>query len=93
LPDVPTYAELGMPECNGMAWYGLVYPAKTPDAIVQRVHAAAVRSLADPAVRDKLRDQAAFAVGNTPAQFAEEIRKEIETNRRVVKEQGIVMTE
>ncbi len=93
LPDVPTYAELGMPECNGMAWYGLVYPAKTPDMYVQRVHAAAVRALADPAVRDKLREQAAFAVGNTPAQFAEEIRKEIETNRRVVKEQGIVMTE
>ena len=91
LPNVPTYAELGMPECNSMAWYGLIAPARTPDAAVQVIYGAAVKSLADPDVRKRLTEQAAYPVGNTPAQFADEIRRELDLNRKVVKSQGLTL--
>lgn len=89
LPNVPTFAELKMAPVNDMAWYGLVAPAGTPDAVVARVQEAAAKVLASPEMREKLRLQGATPVGNTPAEF----RKQIEVERAkmidLVKRQGI----
>src|SRR5215470_8588906 len=76
LPNVPTLAELNLASVNDQVWYGLVAPAKTPDAIVQRVHDAAVKVLQMPEIGDKLRLQGAAPVGNTPEQFRAQVISE-----------------
>jgi tripartite-type tricarboxylate transporter receptor subunit TctC len=89
LPNVPTFAELKMPSVNDPAWYGLIAPAKTPDAIVQRLHEATVKVLAVPAIRDKLQLQGAAPVGNTPEQFRAQIVAERDKMIGLVRRQGI----
>lgn len=89
LPDVPTFKELGLAEVNEPAWYGVVAPARTPDAVVQRLNHALVTVLSDPAVRARLEASGAEPVGNSPQAFASEIRTELDKMRRVAKQQGI----
>jgi tripartite-type tricarboxylate transporter receptor subunit TctC len=89
LPDVPTLAELNLAPVNDQVWYGLVAPAKTSDAIVQRLHEAAVKVLAMPEIRDKLRLQGAAPVGNTPEQFRAQIISERNKMINLVKRQRI----
>jgi tripartite-type tricarboxylate transporter receptor subunit TctC len=89
LPNVPTLAELGMAPVNDQAWYGLVAPPQTPDAIIKRVHDAAVRALAVPDVREKLSKQGAAPVGNTPEQFRAQIIAERDKMSDLVRRQGI----
>jgi tripartite-type tricarboxylate transporter receptor subunit TctC len=89
LPNVPTLAELGMAPVNDQVWYGLVAPPKTPDAIIKRVHDAAVKALAAADVREKLSKQGAAPVGNTPEQFRTQIIAERDKMIDLVKRQGI----
>lgn len=89
LPNVPTFAELGLKEVNDPAWYGLVAPAKTPEAIINRLNAAANKVLAMPDVLDKLKQNGAESAANTPAQHAAEIKYELEKAKSVVKKQNI----
>jgi tripartite-type tricarboxylate transporter receptor subunit TctC len=89
LPNVPTLAELNLAPVNDQVWYGLVAPAKTPDAVVQRIHDAAVKALALPEVRDRLRLQGAAPVGNTPEQFRAQVVAERDKMANLVKRQGI----
>ena len=89
LPNVPTLAEVNLAPVNDQVWYGLVAPPKTPDAIVQRLNDAAVKVLAMPEVRDKLRLQGAAPVGNTPEQFRTQIISERDKMMSLVKRQGI----
>ncbi|SMP42675.1 tripartite tricarboxylate transporter substrate binding protein BugE [Noviherbaspirillum suwonense] len=89
LPNVPTFAELGLPQVNDPAWYGLVAPAKTPEAIVNRLNAAAAKVLSLPDVRDKLKQSGSESAANTPAQHAAEIKHELEKAKAVVQKQGI----
>jgi tripartite-type tricarboxylate transporter receptor subunit TctC len=89
LPDVPTFAELGLKQVNDPAWYGLVAPAKTPDDIIKKVHAAAVKVLNMPEVRDRLKQSGAEPVGNLPAEHGNEIKTELEKMKNLVKKQGI----
>jgi tripartite-type tricarboxylate transporter receptor subunit TctC len=83
LPNVPTFAELGLPEVNDAAWFGLIAPSGLPAAIQTRVHDAAVKVLAMPEIKAKLEKLGAAPVGNTPAQFADQIRSEVAKNKRV----------
>jgi len=76
LPDVPTVAEQGYPGFETSQWYGLMVPAKTPDAIVKRLADAAAQSAKSPAVLELFAQDNAVAVGSTPAEFASYIRKE-----------------
>jgi tripartite-type tricarboxylate transporter receptor subunit TctC len=55
-PDIPTFAEMGLPSLSYSAWYGLFAPKGTPKQIIDRLNAAAVEALADPAVRTRLAD-------------------------------------
>ena len=89
LPDVPTFAEVGLKEVNNMAWYGLVGPANLPRDVVQKVQAAAVKTLADPDIRKRLADGGSFVDGGTPEQFAQLIQRELALRRDIVKKQNI----
>jgi len=91
LPDVPTFAEAGMKDMNNMAWYGLVAPANTPAAIVTRVHDAAVKALQDPAVKRRLADSGAYTDGNTSAQYAAQIKRELDLRKKIAVDQNITL--
>lgn len=89
LPDVPTFAEAGLKAINNMAWYGLVGPATLPRDVVQKVHAAAVKTLNDPEIRKRLADGGSYVDGGTPEQFAQLIQRELAQRRDIVKKQNI----
>ena len=89
LPAVPTFAELGLKEVNDEAWYGIVAPAHTPDEAIEKVYRATVTVLAMPDVVGRFHQQGAVPIGNSPAQFAAQIRHEFEKWKRVVRERGI----
>ena len=76
-PEVPTIAESGYPGFEALAWHGILAPAKTPAAIVQKLNAEIVKALADPTTRKLLEDQAMQTVGNSPEAFAAFIAKDI----------------
>ena len=77
LPDIPTMAEAGFPDFEVSSWNGLLAPARTPAAVVTRLHAELVRIVALPDIRERFAAQAAQAVGSTPEQFREYIAAEI----------------
>jgi tripartite-type tricarboxylate transporter receptor subunit TctC len=89
MPTVPTYSELGLKEMNDPAWYGLLAPAGTPREIITKIQAAANKAVFDPAIAKRLREAGAEPVGNTPEQFADEIKKEREKMLALVKRQNI----
>ncbi|TEA80069.1 tripartite tricarboxylate transporter substrate binding protein BugE [Allopusillimonas ginsengisoli] len=84
LPDVPTLAEEGYPELNQPAWYGLLAPAGTPEAIIKTLRDAAVVALEDPKVIATLEKQGAAPSGNTPEEFGKEIKEQYDWARDVV---------
>ena len=88
-PNVPTFAEIGMKEVNDPAWYGLVAPAKTPKEIVDKLYAAAVKAVNSPATKEKLSQQGADPLANTPAEFAAQIKVEYEKMKAIVVKKGI----
>ena len=76
-PDVPTIAESGYPGFDAIGWHGILAPAKTPPAIVDRLNAEIVKALKDPATKALLETQAMQLVGNSPAEFAAFIKQDI----------------
>jgi tripartite-type tricarboxylate transporter receptor subunit TctC len=76
LPEVPTIAELGFPGFEAATWSGLVAPAGTPPALVERLNAEANRALKRPEMVKKLEEDGSTPLGGTPQQFAEFIRSE-----------------
>ncbi|RAI38566.1 Bug family tripartite tricarboxylate transporter substrate binding protein [Rhodoplanes roseus] len=84
LPDVPTFAEVGLDDVNWMAFFGLVVPEKTPPAIVAKLNAATVKALAREEVRSRLIAQQAVLIGNAPQEFAAEIRRDLDRMKRAV---------
>jgi tripartite-type tricarboxylate transporter receptor subunit TctC len=89
LPDVPTTAEVGLPEVRAENWYGMVAPAATPPDVVAKLNKAAVEAMKDHAVQEKLSSQGATLVGDTPDAFAAFIRSEIDKWSGVAKAAGI----
>lgn len=82
-PEIPTVAESGYPGFEALAWHGILAPAKTPPAIVSKLNAEIAKALADPATRELLAKQAMQPVGDSPAQFAAFIGKDIATWKAV----------
>jgi tripartite-type tricarboxylate transporter receptor subunit TctC len=76
LPDVPTFAELGIKNVEAAALVGMVAPAATPPDVINALNKSVVAAINDPAVRKRLIDFGVEPVGNTPAQFAELLRSE-----------------
>jgi tripartite-type tricarboxylate transporter receptor subunit TctC len=84
LPNVPTFKEVGLEPVNRMAYYGIVGPRGLPKEVVDKVHAATKKALEDPATRKRIEDTGSIIIGNTPEQFAEQIKAEFEVYKKVV---------
>ncbi|MDP3826733.1 MAG: tripartite tricarboxylate transporter substrate binding protein BugE [Polaromonas sp.] len=84
LPDVPTFKEVGLEPVNRMAYYGILGPKGLPKEVVDKVSAATLKALQDPAVRKRIEDTGSIIVGNTPEQFAAQIKAEYEVYKKVV---------
>ncbi|MFI5446717.1 tripartite tricarboxylate transporter substrate binding protein BugE [Polaromonas sp. UC242_47] len=89
LPDVPTFKELGLEPVNRMAYYGIVGPKGLPKEVVDKVSAGTLKALQDPAVRKRIEDTGSLIVGNTPEQFAAQIKAEYEVYKKVVTTAGL----
>ena len=76
LPDVPTVAEMGYPSFESVQWYGMLAPAGTPAAIVQRLQEECAKALRSPATAERFAGDSATLGGQPPAQFAAFIRRE-----------------
>lgn len=88
LPEVPTLSETVLPGFDVRPWFGVVAPAETPDAIIDRLNSAVVTALEDPAVIKALADRGAQAAPSTPEEFDEFIAAEIPLWREVVEASG-----
>lgn len=76
-PSIPTIAESGFPGFDANAWYGLFMPAKTPAAIVQKVHDDAVAALKHPSVQQKLDEMATVVATSTPTELVSYLKSEM----------------
>jgi tripartite-type tricarboxylate transporter receptor subunit TctC len=83
LPDVPTYAQMGYPINNDPSWFGLVAPAGTPQAAVDRMQQAVAQALQEPGVRDRLAGQGLYPSGSAPQAFSAQIVREIKKMKDV----------
>lgn len=88
-PDVPTVAESGVPGYDVNGWYGVVVPAKTPAAIISKLHQDIVRFLKLQDVRDRIIGDGGDVVGSTPEEYATVIRTDIAKWQALVAKTGI----
>jgi tripartite-type tricarboxylate transporter receptor subunit TctC len=88
-PDVPTTAEVGMPDLLIENWYGMIAPAKTPQSIVAALNRIANEAMADPLVRQKLADQGLTVAGDTPEHFRGYVDAETTKWAKVIKDAGL----
>jgi tripartite-type tricarboxylate transporter receptor subunit TctC len=91
MPEVPTFAEVGLKDANNMAWYGLVGPANLPAEIVQKLNAAANTALKDPEVLKRFAEGGSIAAGGTPQAFAQTAARELTLRRDIVRKQKITL--
>jgi tripartite-type tricarboxylate transporter receptor subunit TctC len=89
LPDVPTVAESGLPGFENSGWFGLLVPAGTPQAIVNKIHADTVKVLERREMKERLSVQGMVPIGNTPAAFASAMQDESKRWAEVVKSRGL----
>jgi tripartite-type tricarboxylate transporter receptor subunit TctC len=78
MPDVPTMVEAGFPEFDASSWFGIVAPARTPAAIVNRIAEDANAIVRDPRIERQMIEQGADPVGNGPAAFGAFIAREVD---------------
>jgi len=88
-PDVPTTAEVGMPDLLIENWYGMLAPGGTPEKIVAELNRIANEAMADPGVKAKLADQGLTVAGDTPEHFRGFIDSESRKWAKVIKEAGL----
>jgi tripartite-type tricarboxylate transporter receptor subunit TctC len=89
LPNVPTFQELGLNQVNRMAFYGFWGPPNLPQPIVDRLHSACVKTLADPLVKRRIEESGSVIIGNSPAEFAKQIIEEFDVFKKIVKEKNL----
>jgi tripartite-type tricarboxylate transporter receptor subunit TctC len=88
-PDLPTFAEAGLPGYETNAWYSMHAPAGTPDAIVRKLNAELAAILREPDIIARFRQLSTDPVGNSPEEFGAFVKAEIEKYARVIKAAGI----
>ena len=88
-PDVPTVAESGVPGFNVTPWFGLLAPAGTPLAIVDKIHAAALKALGEPTLRAKLEERGFEIIANTPRAFEAFLKSDIPRIAELIRVRGI----
>jgi len=89
LPDVPSFAEVGMPEVSLATWQGLGAPAGTPKEIIQKISAEVARLVALPDTKDKLAAQGFEPFYNNADQTAALVKRDIDRFGKIIKEAGI----
>jgi len=89
LPELPTLREAGIENVFADAWMGFVMPARTPDALVARIHDEIGKVLSEPAVREKLRAQYMDVVANSPAEFRAAMKADMERWKPVIERNAI----
>jgi tripartite-type tricarboxylate transporter receptor subunit TctC len=92
-PEIPTMAEAGFPGFDSTVTFGLMAPAATPAAVIDKVYRDQTRALARPDVRAKLADIGMEVVANTPAEFAAALKAEVPQWAKLIKEAGLKATE
>lgn len=88
-PDVPTTAEVGMPDLLIENWYGMVAPAATPEKVVILLNSITNEAMNDPQVKQKLADQGLTVAGDTPQHFRDYIGTETRKWAGVIKDAGL----
>jgi tripartite-type tricarboxylate transporter receptor subunit TctC len=88
-PDVPTVAESGLPGFEFNSWFTLMAPAGTPKPVIQSLHAAVQKALADPEVREKLNAQGLTPRGSSPEDLASATRTQFARYGALIKQNGI----
>ena len=88
-PGIPTIAESGLPGYDIDSWFGLLAPAKTPTAIVQKIYQECRAALAMPDVKDRFLQEGCVPVGSDPATFTKFIQSEYTRFAKVVKDTGV----
>jgi tripartite-type tricarboxylate transporter receptor subunit TctC len=88
-PDVPTTAEVGMPDLLIENWYGMIAPAATPPAVIATLNRIANQAMTDPAVKEKMAEQGLTLAGDTPEHFREFIGSETRKWANVIKQAGV----
>lgn len=91
LPDVPTFKEVGLEPVNRMAYYGILGPKGIPKEVVDKLNAAVKKVLQDPAVVKRIEDTGSLVIGNSPEEFAQQIKAEYEIYKKVVIEQKLTL--
>ena len=91
LPDVPTVRELGFPNMELRGWNGFFAPAKTPEAIIARLHQEIVKAAQHPEVQRRMTEVGAEPVGSSPAEFGQAVNEQIEKVRPLVSELKLIV--
>jgi tripartite-type tricarboxylate transporter receptor subunit TctC len=89
IPDVPTMAEVGFKGQEADTLQGLLVPAGTPKAVVDKLHGQVVKMMAQPDVRSRIEGLGFNIIASSPAQFAAQVKVEVEKWTKVVKAAGI----
>jgi len=88
-PDVPTTAEVGMPDLLIENWYGMIAPAATPPEVIAKLNRITTEAMSDPQVKEKLGDQGLTMVPQTPDEFRAYIVSETKKWAKVIKDAGV----
>ena len=88
-PDLPTFAEAGLPQYETNAWYSMHAPAGTPPEVVRRLNAELVAIVKDPDVLARFKQLSTEPVGNSPEEFGAFVKAELEKYARIIKGAGI----
>ena len=89
MPDVPTFSESGVPDFEASSWVGILAPAKTPRAVVEKLNRELNAVLSSPEIVEKLMTLGITATPGTPEKFADQMKADLEKYGKVVKASGI----
>ena len=89
LPDVPAPSDIGLKNADSAIWYGVFMPAKTPREIIDKFHDAGVKVLAEPAMRQSLRQLGVDPLPMAPSEIDDLVKRDAASNMEVIKAAGI----
>ncbi|MBI4189664.1 MAG: tripartite tricarboxylate transporter substrate binding protein [Betaproteobacteria bacterium] len=89
LPDVPTISESGMPKFESTAWQGMLVPAKTPTAVINKLNAEILIALKNPDLLRRFEAQGTLSLGSTPQEYGNYLRNEDKRWGAIIREAGI----